>query len=221
MTLLSETFANLVIWEVSTSQNPTFYNSSLLLRTVPTLEIGFGNLIAYSHKQQQLVDEVVQLLQDHTFNNEPLKTILSLWIDKSQATLQKEKQNLLGNIKPSMKELNSLLEEDIQTCQQQKATNQASSTYLPTLTQLHTDLNLLSSNHLLPLSLSSPSRAWLVCEDTNTDYGSLLTVLSSGEPINLLFVSSSTTDLSPDSKNITPLSPSPRLSSAPPTPSST
>eukprot|EP00026_Physarum_polycephalum_P001039 Phypoly_transcript_01040.p1 GENE.Phypoly_transcript_01040~~Phypoly_transcript_01040.p1 ORF type:complete len:1215 (+),score=194.93 Phypoly_transcript_01040:66-3710(+) len=94
--LLKETFANLHVWEVG-SQHSTFRTPSFSLQPVPSLEIGFGNFIVFSHKNQR-----------------------------------------------------------------NPAPHPVSSTFI-----------------------------WFVCEEANMNFGSLLTVLETGEPINLLFISSS------------------------------
>lgn len=184
-TLLRETFANLAIWEVGSPQS-SFNSPNFHYMSTPNLETGFGSFMAYSHKHQQLVDEIVKLLQDPTFGNSSLKGVLSAFIpDKPQ--------NGTNGIFESFNNtsIESLLDKEIQ---------QAPPPYLPSLNHLHANISYLSTHSL------SPACAWLVCNERNTDVGSILSILETGEKVNLLFVSSATANTL-DSKNILIFSP--------------
>lgn len=116
ISFLHSNFSNMRVWEVGSHTNTSLSSSSSFqLLSSPTLEVGFGLFVAYSHDKQTLLNSISTLLQEAKNYNITLSGMLERLLDKDnkeEAFLDQLKKELeqYAQLNPSTKSIITKLE---------------------------------------------------------------------------------------------------------------
>lgn len=168
VSILQSLFSPIKVFEVThqnSSSSSLSHNFQLI--SIPSLEAGFGMFVAHSHNQSQFFNLISKILKNSELIEGNLQSLFENLIGDNNCLLQ---ENFVKN-----------LELEINNFIQQFPNSQ-------TITNLQTILKLLEKRNFL-----FNSSSWLVCDTSNTDPTSVLSILESGENFNILFINSSQT----------------------------